>query len=228
MRDHRRAVLQADVEHQPVAVDAQMQRVGPAVVADRRERCSARADRRSRPRARARRPRLERPIDASSSVTATRRCLSQPALFSPGSSPVEADRDRARVGVEPFGLAERDRRGPERAQLLGPAFEQRGALHEIEHAEARREARRARGRQHVVGAGDVIADRFRRVRAEEDRAGIADFGRRALRRRRRRSRDARARARSTSAIASSSFGDQDDGAEVAPRRAGDRPRAAAS
>ena len=37
MRDHRRAVLQADVEHQPVAVDAQMQRVRSAVVADRRE-----------------------------------------------------------------------------------------------------------------------------------------------------------------------------------------------
>ena len=37
MRHHRRAVLKADVEHQPVAVDAQMQRVGTAVVADRRE-----------------------------------------------------------------------------------------------------------------------------------------------------------------------------------------------
>ena len=35
-------------------------------------------------------------------------------------------------------------------------------------------ARRSRCRQHVVRAGDVIADRLRRVRADEDRAGIAD------------------------------------------------------
>src|SRR6185437_11588661 len=38
MRDHRRAVLQADVEHQPVAIDAQMQRVGTAAVPKGRER----------------------------------------------------------------------------------------------------------------------------------------------------------------------------------------------
>ena len=32
----------------------------------------------------------------------------------------------------------------------------------------------ARRRQHVVGARDVVADHLRRMRAEEDRAGIAD------------------------------------------------------
>ena len=37
----------------------------------------------------------------------------------------------------------------------------------------RREARRARRRQDVVRPADIIADRFRRVTAEEDRPGIA-------------------------------------------------------
>ena len=49
---------------------------------------------------------------------------SQPALLSPGSSLIEADRHRAGVGGKPLRLAERDRGGAERAQLLGPAFEQ--------------------------------------------------------------------------------------------------------
>ena len=79
------------------------------------------------------------------------------------------------MGVQPFGSTERDRGIGKSAQLLGPAFEDRGALHEIEHAEPGGETCRARGRQHVVRSGDVIADRFRRMRADEDRAGIADF-----------------------------------------------------
>ena len=65
--------------------------------------------------------------------------------------------------VEPLGFSQRDRRGTERAQRIRVEPQDRGALHEVEHAEARREARRARGRQHVVRAGDVVADRLRRV-----------------------------------------------------------------
>ncbi len=74
----------------------------------------------------------------------------------------------------PSARAERDGGAGERAQLLRAAFEDRGALHEVEHAEPGRETRRTRRRQHVVGAGDIIADRLRRVGADEDRAGIAD------------------------------------------------------
>ena len=37
--------------------------------------------------------------------------------------------------IEPLRLAERDRRRPERRKLLRPAFQDRGALDEIEHAE---------------------------------------------------------------------------------------------
>ena len=40
----------------------------------------------------------------------------------------------------------------------------------IEHAEPGGEARRARGRQHVVGAADIIADRLGRMLADEDGA----------------------------------------------------------
>ncbi len=38
MRHHRRAVLKPDVEHQAVTVNAEMQRVRSAVMADRRKR----------------------------------------------------------------------------------------------------------------------------------------------------------------------------------------------
>src|SRR5205085_640788 len=67
------------------------------------------------------------------------------------------------MGFETFGLAERHRRRPQRTQLVWPAFEDRGSLHEVEHREARRESCRARRRQHMVGAADIVADRLGRV-----------------------------------------------------------------
>ena len=88
------------------------------------------------------------------------------------------------------------------------------------------EARAARRRQHVVGAGDVIADRLGRIAAEEDGAGIADLAPPALRRRRARARDAPARCRSTSGTASSAVAHQDDRAVASPALARDRARAA--
>ena len=75
---------------------------------------------------------------------------------------------------KPLRRSERDGGVGKRAQLLRAAFEDRGAFHEVEHAEAGGEARRARGRQHVVRAGHIVADRLRRMRADENRAGIAD------------------------------------------------------
>ncbi len=76
--------------------------------------------------------------------------------------------------ARPFGLGERKGCRRERCQRLGRARDERRALDEVGDAQAAREARGARRRQHVVGAGDVIADRFGRVAAEEDRAGVAD------------------------------------------------------
>ena len=54
--------------------------------------------------------------------------------------------------------------GPEPASARCVELQDRCALHEVEHAEARGEARAARRRQHVVGAGDIVADHLRRVR----------------------------------------------------------------
>ena len=41
------------------------------------------------------------------------------------------------MGIETLGLAERHRGGAELAQLIGPAFEYRRPLHEVEHTKAR-------------------------------------------------------------------------------------------
>ena len=78
--------------------------------------------------------------------------------------------------VEPFGLGQSHGSRRELPQLLGAELEERRAFHEVEHGEAGRKPRRACGRQHVVGAADIVADRFRRVASDEDRAGIADAG----------------------------------------------------
>ena len=51
-------------------------------------------------------------------------------------------------------------------QLLEDSrFEDGRTLHEIEYAQPGREPRRAGSRQHVIGAGHIIAERFRRVGA---------------------------------------------------------------
>ena len=95
--------------------------------------------------------------------------------------------------------------GPRAAMAAGIQRQQRGALHEIQHRQAGGEARRARGGQHMVGPGDIIAHGFGRVAAQEDRAGMAHLLRRSFRDRRWRFPDARARSGRTAAAASSSF-----------------------
>ena len=62
----------------------------------------------------------ERPIEFSSSVTATSVGMSD-ACFSAVIA-VQPDRDRARMRIESFGLPERDCRRPERASWSGPHF----------------------------------------------------------------------------------------------------------
>ena len=78
------------------------------------------------------------------------------------------------MSLKPLGIAERHGGVRQRAQLLWPAFDDRCALHEVENAQARGETRRARRRQYMVRSGDIIADRFRRVGADKDRAGVAN------------------------------------------------------
>ena len=138
VRDHRRAVGEADVKHQPVAAHAQMQSVRPAVVPDGPELII-----------------FDQIVDRDAALVldvvggAAERSLierhgGEPALLLlilAGRArhrrlAIEPDGDRAGMGLEPFRGAERNGRAAERAQLLGAAFEDRGALHEIEHAEA--------------------------------------------------------------------------------------------
>ena len=72
-----------------------------------------------------------------------------------------ATRELRRDRAEPLSALARD---PDDAR----------ALLKIVDAERRREARRARGRQHVVGPRAIIAERLAAVAAEENRAGVAD------------------------------------------------------
>src|SRR5205085_10066327 len=55
------------------------------------------------------------------------------------------------------------------------------ALDEVVHAERRREARAAAGRQHVIRPREVVAEGLGRVLAEEDRAGVPHRWKPALR-----------------------------------------------
>src|SRR5690349_1714988 len=96
-----------------------------------------------------------------SSVTATIRSVFGSKSYTP--LPVEPDRDRPAVRVETFRGRERHSGFAQRRERGRIAAEDRGAFHEVENAEARGEARRARGRQDVVAAADIVADRLRRV-----------------------------------------------------------------
>src|SRR5689334_19283263 len=73
---------------------------------------------------------------------------------------IEPQRQGERVGVEALGFGEADRRRRERGKTGRVAAHNRRALHEVEDAETGGKAGAARGRQHVVGTGNVIADRF--------------------------------------------------------------------
>src|SRR5690606_15890365 len=116
---------------------------------------------------------VERPIDSSSVTSASLAFASRPLMAS--TFRVQPDSDRGCMAVEIFGACKRNGRRAEGAKLVRTQLEDRGALDEIEHRQPRREPRRARRRQYVVRAADIIADDFRRVAADEDRTGIADF-----------------------------------------------------
>ena len=80
------------------------------------------------------------------------------------------------MGFKALGLGERDRFGSQHAHGRGIERKQGRALHEIQDRETRGKARGTRGRQHMVGAGDVIAHCFRRLGSQENRAGMARLG----------------------------------------------------
>ena len=57
---------------------------------------------------------------------------------------------------------------PERAKAVGIELEDRGALHEVEHAEAGREAGAPRRGENVVRPRHIVADDLRGIAAEKD------------------------------------------------------------
>src|SRR5215468_5618385 len=121
---------------------------------------------------------LRRTTVRSSSVSFATRCSAGIAnASSPAAVPsrhcvtAEADGKREGVRIEALGLGQAQRGGADRGEAGGITAHERGALQEVEDAETGGEARAAAGRQHVVGAGNVVADRFRRVAAEKDGAG---------------------------------------------------------
>ena len=78
------------------------------------------------------------------------------------------------MGLEAFLARQGHGGGADLRQPVRAASHQRGPLEEVAHPEARGEPRAPRRRQHVARPGDVIADGFRHVAAEEDGARVPD------------------------------------------------------
>ena len=73
-----------------------------------------------------------------------------------------------------LGLGQGDDVVGDLGQRLAGVVDDVHRLGERPHRQPRGVAGAAAGGQHVVGAGAVVAERDRRVRADEDRAGVAD------------------------------------------------------
>src|SRR5208282_2507173 len=81
---------------------------------------------------------------------------------------------RARMPLEPFHPRQtRDYRS-ERRNRAPRRLDYTGSFQEIVCTQRRRKTRRTPGRQHVVGARNVVAERRRRERAEQNRARRLD------------------------------------------------------
>src|ERR1044071_1973405 len=85
---------------------------------------------------------------------------------------IEARLHRARVIVQTFEARElRDFRR-ERFERALFGVNHRGALEKIVSAERRKKTRAAARRQNMIGSGQIVAQRRRRIGTEEDRAGV--------------------------------------------------------
>src|SRR5215471_11912196 len=132
---------------------------------------------------------LPRRIEAWSKVIATSRSLelgsnSGGSNMMPASRLVVAtntDGNGAAMRLEALGAGERHGGWGEACKSTLVKTQNRGALHEVEHTQARGETSTARRRQHVVGARHIVADHFGCVGAQEDRPRVTDPLRNALR-----------------------------------------------
>ena len=73
-----------------------------------------------------------------------------------------------------LGLGQRQHVAGGLVERLARVVDDLHGLEERPHRQSRRVAGTAGGREHVVGAGAVVAERHRGVRTDEDRAGVAD------------------------------------------------------
>src|SRR6516165_8514493 len=132
---------------------------------------------------------LPRRIEASSKVIATSRSLelgsnSGGSNMLPASGLVVAtytDGDGAAMRLEALGAGKRHGGGGQAFKGTLVKAQDGGALHEVEHAQAGGETGTACRRQDVVGARHIVTDHFGCVGAQEDRPGVADPCRDALR-----------------------------------------------
>src|SRR5579864_1219445 len=83
--------------------------------------------------------------------------------------------DGVRVRAQPLHLRQPDARLAQELEVAAVEAQHAGALQERVHAERRGESRGARGRQGVVGAGRVVAERHRREGAHENRPRVLDL-----------------------------------------------------
>ena len=78
------------------------------------------------------------------------------------------------MGRQAFGVGEHGSRWANLACSARRGGDQGRALEKRVHRYSRRMARSPPSRQNVAGAGDIIAQRFRCVNSEEDRAGVTN------------------------------------------------------
>ena len=76
-----------------------------------------------------------------------------------------------------FGFGEVDGRRAKARKGIGVATQEGRTLHEVLHPKPGRIAGGTRGGKNVVGTAQIIADRFGRVAAKENRTGVGDLAR---------------------------------------------------
>src|SRR6266446_3781076 len=96
-------------------------------------------------------------------------------LTSPTRALLKSYLHRVRVTAQALHPREPDCGLAQHLQVAAVQAQHAGPLHERVYAERRREASRARCRQRVVGTRRVIAERDRRVWADENRARVLDL-----------------------------------------------------
>ena len=80
------------------------------------------------------------------------------------------------MGGQPFGIGKGNSGGADSSQGGFVKLQEAGPLHKVQHGKPAGKARAAPGGQNVIGSGDIIANRFRRMAAKEGAACVADVG----------------------------------------------------